>query len=74
MASVELHQAFLWTCNSCGRDNFARAVTLEPASIDLDDEPEEVREWLADGQEGAWLTTPDRVTCGHCRAEFDVES
>jgi hypothetical protein len=31
--SVELRPAFEWTCEACGRDNFARAVTYEGPPI-----------------------------------------
>jgi hypothetical protein len=77
--TVELVQAFLWTCEECGRDNFERAITLESESIDPDDlpeaagtDPETVREWLQSGGEGAWVTAPSHVRCQHCGAEFDV--
>ena len=77
MNTVELHQAFLWTCDDCGRDNFARAVTLAPESVDPDDLPgdlaDEVREWVESGGDGAFLASPDRVTCDHCGATFRAE-
>ena len=63
-AAVELHQAFLWTCEECGRDNFERAITHEPGDDDEDEIPE--------GFEGVWLTAPTEVTCKHCGEEFDI--
>lgn len=76
--TVELHQAYLWTCDVCGRDNFERSITIDPESIDLDDlpdgvDPDMVREWIDGGGEGDFVTAPTRVTCGHCRAVFDVD-
>ena len=79
MPTVELRPAFTWTCDDCGRDNFGRMVRLEPESIDLDDLPPDldgdaIREWLASGGEGDFLTHPRRVTCGDCGAAFDAEA
>ena len=75
--SVELHLAFLWTCDECGRDNFARAVTVAPESVDLENLPvgsheegERIREFLEAGNEGGFLQAPTRVRCAHCHAEF----
>ena len=33
MKTVELHQAFVWTCDECGRENFARCVTLTSEQV-----------------------------------------
>ena len=73
--TVEMNQAFVWTCDDCGRDNFERAIVVAPESIDLDDlpdsvDPESIREWAEAGGEGVFAMAPDRVTCRHCRAEF----
>lgn len=77
--TVELVQAFVWTCDECGQDNFERAITLAPESIDPDDlpstggmDPEEVREWLEEGGQGVWVTAPTHVKCRHCGTEFDT--
>lgn len=75
--TVEMLQAFLWICEDCGRDNFERAIVLEPESIDPENIPElagedadAIREWIAAGIEGAWVKAPDQVRCRHCGAEF----
>jgi hypothetical protein len=73
MTTVELHMAFLWTCDDCGRDNFVRGVTVAPEAIDPDELPGDVAEWLDAGGDGGWMSAPDRVTCEHCRATFDTE-
>lgn len=75
MRTVELVQAFVWTCDDCGRDNFERAVTVAPESISADDlpdgiDPEMMREWAESGGEGAFAMAPDRVLCRHCTASF----
>jgi len=76
--TVELVQAFLWTCDECGRDNFERSVTVAPESIDPDDLPDvpgldsdTIREWLETGG-GEWVTAPQHVKCQHCGSEFDT--
>jgi hypothetical protein len=77
---VDLVQAFLWTCDDCGRDNFERAITVSPESIDpnnlpegFNDKDEEITEWITSGGEVVWLAAPDHVTCRHCGSEFDVD-
>jgi hypothetical protein len=43
MKTIELHDAFLFACDDCGRDNFVRAITVSPESIDdIDEEDEEI--------------------------------
>jgi len=77
--TVELVQAFLWTCDDCGRDNFERAITVSPESINPDDLPtssyedaDAIREWLQEGGEGSWVKAPSQVLCKHCGGEFDA--
>jgi hypothetical protein len=79
---VELHQAFVWTCEDCGRDNFERGTIIEPEA--MAGTPEQLRS-EAELQEAniclsaldidarvgfTWMTAPVRVTCGHCGAKF----
>jgi hypothetical protein len=77
---VELHQAFHWICDACGRDNFERAITVDPASIDAEDLPiedpdraEAIRDWINNAGEGDFVQAPEDVTCLHCGAEFATE-
>ena len=77
LPTVEIHQAFVWTCDSCGRDNFERAIAVSPEEIDPSDIPvddpetaEMIREWIDGGGEGAFVRAPANVTCPHCGAEF----
>ena len=32
--TIELFQAFLWVCDDSGRDNFERAIRLEPETME----------------------------------------
>jgi hypothetical protein len=76
LPAVELIQAFTWTCHTCGRDNFERAITIDPERIDLTDVPDHIHEWLEEGGEGVGflaVRAPTQVKCGHCGAEFRTE-
>lgn len=79
MRTVELVQAFLWTCDECGRDNFERAITIEPESIDKDELPfltnttqEEVADWISGGGDCDFLMAPQFVKCRYCDEVFDT--
>lgn len=75
---VELHQAFMWDCPACGRENFERAVVSEAPQEEQIAEAlasgAVTEEDLAEGLEGQWVFAPDRVTCKHadCGKEFDA--
>jgi hypothetical protein len=75
--TVELVQAFLWTCDGCGRDNFERGVTIDIEAIDVDRFPasspeatELIRDWIEAGGETRFVERPDHVRCRHCGAGF----
>ena len=75
--TVDLVQAFMWTCDDCGRDNFERAITLAPESVDPNDlpdsvDPEMIQEWAEVGGNGLLAMGPDRVQCCHCGAKFSA--
>jgi len=82
--SVELHQAFVWTCEDCGLENFERTVTVDPervADVATAAQMAEATDYIVhmeglDTEAGAgvtWLMAPERVTCQACGAEFAVE-
>jgi hypothetical protein len=78
MGVVELHQAFAWDCEECGRENFERAVQAEMT-------PEEAKEFAAKQGvisedelndpdfSGCFLMAPKSVKCKHCGNEFLAE-
>jgi rubredoxin len=82
MRKVELHPAHLWTCDDCGRDNFERAIRVEPESLEgqevyeltqlLAEEANESAEVLGIVVGGEWTMRPDHVKCRHCGAEFET--
>lgn len=75
---AELHSAFVWDCDNCGRENFVRSVTVEMNP----DDPEDA-ELIAIAREesghlgdvtGFWQMAPDDVTCQHCGAEYETNA
>lgn len=82
--TVELKQAFIWVCDRCYRDNFARAVAIEPElAADLDPgapgKRVDAETLLAavttrlDGEvSGEFLLAPSNVTCRYCGETYDV--
>lgn len=70
LPKVELHQAFVWTCEDCGRDSFARAVHLTPEEVAMLGEDVLDR---AGGRSGDWCMAPWAVTCPHCGARYETE-
>lgn len=66
---VELHPAFKWTCDECGRTNFTSAVVAELS-------PEERKEMLEAGMTpttGDWLIAPAEVECQKCGTTFETK-
>ncbi len=70
---AELHCAYEWTCDECGRNNFASAITVEmtPGVIAgmIGEHGGEEGNWHT----GHWMTHPEEVTCQHCGATFETE-
>lgn len=69
MNTVDLHQAFSWICDECGKRNFERAIAVEMS--------EEEKEFMCleigvNSDDGEWLKAPKIVKCIHCQSEFKV--
>lgn len=76
---VEIHPAFVFTCESCGQDSFARSVALEDPELQArashafrdiiaaTDGVEASEEW-----DGLISMAPTEVTCSHCGQAFQV--
>jgi len=67
---VELHPAFVWDCDECGRENFVRAVVAEMS----EEEEAEAKEYFGyePWEDGEFLRSPKTVQCEFCGAEFDT--
>jgi hypothetical protein len=63
--SVEMSLAYVWNCETCGAENFERAVVYEfsPEELSYSDESDPP-------ETGDWMTHPDHVKCKACGAEF----
>lgn len=77
-AKVELRQAFEWTCDECGRDQFI-SVVCEPASEEIKREILEregvIESWeeMPEGVEFEAIAAPLSVTCEHCGETFETD-
>jgi hypothetical protein len=69
MKTVELHTAFAWTCDECGRDNHCHGIHFVPT-------PEDKACTDEDGvpDDGGWMLAPNEVTCAHCGEKFKTEN
>lgn len=69
LGEVELREAFEWTCDDCGVDQFERAIPV--ARDSLDDDAKEAFDSLMDGADGVHaLRAPNVVTCKNCGKAF----
>ena len=69
--TVELHHAFSWICDNCGKRNFERGISSEMSPEDLE---------LAKSQDGIdleemgdFVLAPDKVKCKNCGTEYEAE-
>lgn len=74
--NVELHRAFFFTCDECGRDTFVRGIKLEPES-ELYSELTEAVEAMPDfdsDDDFEWMLAPEVVTCSFedCNQTFET--
>ncbi len=72
VGSVELHDAFMWDCPHCGRENWQRAITYRPTpqdAVKLGIDP-------TDAVDGVMITLPNYVMCGdpECGQRFAATS
>lgn len=83
MEHVELHQAWTWDCDNCGRENYARAVSVNPDEFEAG-ELEEVADALGVGGipgvdyefgelHKMLVSQPEVVKCAHCGEEFSTK-
>jgi hypothetical protein len=68
--TVEIHPAWWFTCDACGRDSFFRGVIASMSP----EEQFEAREHFGapEDEAGAFMQVPDQVVCTHCGAIAEV--
>lgn len=73
-----MRQAFVWTCDECGRDNFELAVIAEMSPGDREEcyrsfhGMEDYEELPEDWQQFEMVMAPNSVKCPSCGEEFDT--
>ncbi len=66
--TVELHPAFVWNCNACGRENFSKEVVLKMSH------EEKLDLWDRHGCVQSDLSMePMTVTCKQCKTEENTD-
>tara|TARA_Y100000310_G_scaffold326019_1_gene390344 strand:- start:591 stop:884 length:294 start_codon:yes stop_codon:yes gene_type:complete len=75
METIELHQAFFWDCEMCGKENFERAIALEmtrdeKTEIFRDMGELESYEELPPEFDIDLLSAPKKVKCKYCGTIF----
>lgn len=86
--TVELHSAFVWDCDECGKENFERAIeggmeesAIEEAANEIDThlvatgvtELDDEQEMAAEALTQKIVVAPAFVTCKHCGVSVDTE-
>lgn len=69
MNTIDLHQAFSWICDECGKRNFERAIAVEMSEEEKESMCSEIG---VNPEEGDWLRAPINVQCVSCKAEYEV--
>lgn len=72
METIEMHPAFTWDCDTCGREQFTRAVRPEMSS---EDREELHRQHGVDPHTGGeLLMLPMVVVCRDCGSRFETST
>lgn len=71
---VEIHDAFVYDCPNCGRENFIRSFSedLTPDEVNelVDKYGEDPEYWSS----GCWASRPTEVTCEFCSSSYETYS
>lgn len=72
---IALIPAYSWDCDSCGRENFQRSISmyLDPEDDEGADVIMRVHGELDRDRKYAVQTSPDEVTCSHCGKTFEAD-
>lgn len=57
---IEVHSAWMFDCNECGRENFIRGVRRESVRGD-------------EGRVDLYVLYPCEVMCKHCERKYETE-
>jgi len=71
MDKAELHQAFIWDCNSCGRENLERIIWDDVPAAEADDTDEDSEssyDYFEEVVDRIVICLPEVVVCDFCEA------
>lgn len=72
MTTIELHPAFSFDCDSCGREGFHRGVVVAFSAEDMATIADLYQTEGVELAAGVWHFKPATVECTHCGAVFSV--
>lgn len=68
---VELRPAFVWTCDSCGEDNYISAMIIEESPEEFEERKAEAG--IIGNMTGYRYASPEKVWCEICFTGFESE-
>lgn len=72
--TVELHMAWSWDCDACGRENFTRGLRPEFTKEDVREIARDLGVKPRDVDLTEFTGAPETVRCPHCGATFTTEN
>lgn len=70
--TATMFPAFMWDCDECGTENFARSFVPELTESEREEFMHE--SGIDPDSEGIVLAMPERVTCSRCEITFETKS
>lgn len=67
---IEIHEAYCFDCDECGRENFFRVVNRETENLEISEEAQQLKD---DGWDVSAMFIPESVECEFCKTEFQIE-
>ena len=67
---IEIHEAYCFDCEECGRENFFRVVNRETENLDIHEDAQRLKD---EGWSVSACMIPESVTCEFCKSEFAIE-
>ena len=68
MKTIELRPAYVWDCEECGEENFARGLVPECAKEDMEFIKEELG--IHPDDDSGLVMMPVEVVCAFCKVRF----
>lgn len=68
LKDIELHMAYMFDCDNCGKENFVRGISPDFTQSEADAIKE--KHGIDTCNQGAFVVIPNTVTCKHCNTSF----